>query len=302
MSKWDPGGLNKQGNKLYIWLRFLRIEQTFFSLPNAYLGAFLAIRGIPDVKILILIFIALMFLRTAGMTNDNLVDREIDTLNPRTKNRPLVIGLISIREAKITIIISLIMFFITTYFINYYALLLSPLVALVVMTYPYMKRYTAFANYHLATIQGLAVFSGAVASGGNYADSFNDLLFNYIPWLFVISAIFWAIGFDLYNHIPDIDFDRKMGLHSFAVLLGDKALSFAGINQLISVVLAIIGDIIYKLNLIAYIATMLHGVIMGYAYYLATRGNFGSAFYYNIYSSVVLGLGIVLDVIIPFKV
>ncbi|MEM0173509.1 MAG: 4-hydroxybenzoate octaprenyltransferase [Sulfolobaceae archaeon] len=294
---WDPGGISKRGNKFYVWLRFLRIEQTFFSLPNAYLGAFLAIREIPDVKTLVLIFLALMFLRTAGMTNDNLADREIDALNPRTRNRPLVIGLISVKEAKITIIVSLILFFVTTYFINIYALILSPLVAVIVLTYPYMKRYTAFANYQLALIQGLAVFSGAIASVGNYVGSLIDAL-ERVPWLFVAATIFWAVGFDLYNHIPDREFDKKMGLHSFAVMLNDKALPFAGVNQLLSVVIAIIADIVYKLGIIAYSATFAHALIMAYAYYLATKSNFGKAFFYNIYSSVVLGLGVVIDVIV----
>ncbi|AHC52344.1 prenyltransferase [Sulfolobus acidocaldarius SUSAZ] len=295
--QWDPGGATENRSKLYIYLRFLRIEQVFFSLPMAYMGAFLAIREIPPIQVLILMFFSLFFLRTAGMTNDNLADREIDAMNPRTKSRPLVTGKITVREAKLLIIISLIGFFITAYLINLYALILAPIVALIVMSYPYMKRYTAFANYHLASIQGLAVFSGAVASLGLYAKSFTELVTG-IPWLFVISTIFWAVGFDLYNHIPDADFDKKMGLHSFAVLLGDRALMFAGLNQLISVLLALFGDIQFNLGIIAYIATILHGLIMGYAYYSATRGNFGRAFYYNIYSSIVLGLGIIIDIIV----
>jgi len=294
--QWDPGGAAQSQSKLYIYLRFLRIEQTFFSLPMAYMGAFVAIKKIPPLYILFMIFVALFFLRTAGMTNDNLADREIDAKNPRTRTRPLVTGKITVKEAKVIIIVSLIGFFISAYFINMYALLFSPLVALVVMTYPYMKRYTAFANYQIATVQGLAVFSGAVASLGLYVSSLSQLLAG-IPWLFIISTIFWAVGFDLYNHIPDADFDRQMGLHSFAVLLGNKALPFAGLNQLLSVILAFAGDFLYHLGYIAYFATVLHGLIMAYAYYLASKGDFGRAFYYNIYSSVVLGIGVILAVV-----
>ncbi|QIW24990.1 4-hydroxybenzoate octaprenyltransferase [Sulfolobus sp. S-194] len=295
--QWDPGGATESKSKFYIYLRFLRIEQTFFSLPMAYMGAFVAIKKIPPIYILVLIFLSLFFLRTAGMTNDNLADIEIDAKNPRTKNRPLVTGKISVKEAKIMIILSLIGFFVSAYFVNFYALVLSPLVALVVMSYPYMKRYTAFANYQIATVQGLAVFSGAVASLGLYVLSFSQLIIG-IPWLFVISTIFWAIGFDLYNHIPDSEFDRQMGLHSFAVLLGNKALKFAGVNQILSVVLAFAGDYFYQLGYIGYSATILHGLIMAYAYYLANKGNFGRAFYYNIYSSVVLGVGVILAVVL----
>lgn len=294
---WDPGAAAKSKGKLYIILRFLRIEQTFFSLPMAYLGALVAIRGIPPIPTLLLIFSALFFLRMAGMANDNLADRDIDAKNPRTRTRPLVTGAIKVWEAKVIITIGLIGFFISAYFVNFYAFILSPIVGLIVMSYPYMKRYTAFANYHLASIQGLAVFSGAVAAAGLY---YHPLLktIEAVPWLFVVATIFWAVGFDLYNHIPDAEFDRQMGLHSFAVLLGNYALRFAGLNQLISVILDILADFVYNLGLISYIATILHGLIMAYAYLLASKGNFGSAFYYNIYSSIVLGLGIDIDVVL----
>ncbi|EHP68596.1 MAG: 4-hydroxybenzoate octaprenyltransferase [Metallosphaera yellowstonensis] len=294
---WDPGGTTANRGKLYIYLKFLRIEQTFFSLPMAYLGAFVAIRGIPSPATMLLIFFALFFLRIAGMTNDNLADREIDSRNPRTRTRPLVTGAITTKEAKILIAIGLIGFFTSAYFINKWALLLSPLVAIVTMTYPYMKRFTSFANYQIATVQGLAVFSGAVASAGIEYDSLIQVLRS-VPWLFVIATIFWAVGFDLYNHIPDAEFDRKMGLHSFAVLLGKKALIFAGLNQLMSVILDFLADFQYSLGPISYVSTVLHGVIMAYAFYLAMHDNFGKAFYYNIYSSVVLGLGIDLDVLL----
>lgn len=298
---WDPGGATASQSKLYIYLKFLRMEQTFFSLPMAYMGAFVAIRGIPSPTVLLLIFSALFFLRIAGMTNDNLADREIDARNPRTRTRPLVTGAITTREARILIAIGLVGFFASAYLVNRWAFLLSPIVALVTMTYPYMKRFTAFANYQIATVQGLAVFSGAVASVGVSATSLVQVIGS-VPWLFVIATILWAVGFDLYNHIPDADFDKKMGLHSFAVVLGNKALTFAGLNQLFSVILDIIADFVYNLGPISYASTILHGLVMAYAFYLASRGMFGKAFYYNIYSSIILGLGIDMDILlgIPF--
>ncbi|MEL9969322.1 MAG: 4-hydroxybenzoate octaprenyltransferase [Metallosphaera sp.] len=298
---WDPGGATASQSKLYIYLKFLRMEQTFFSLPMAYLGAFIAIRGIPSINVLLLIFFALLFLRIAGMTNDNLADREIDSKNPRTRTRPLVTGAITVKEAKVLIAIGLIGFFISAFLVNRWAFLLSPIPAIVTMTYPYMKRFTALANYQIATVQGLAVFSGAVASIGVNADSLFQVVRS-VPWLFVIATILWAVGFDLYNHIPDRDFDKKMGLHSFAVLLGNKALAFAGFNQLVSVIIDFTADFMYNLGPISYASTVLHGLIMLYAFYLASTNNFGKAFYYNIYSSVVLGLGIDLDILlgIPF--
>lgn len=298
---WDPGGASQSTSKLYVLMRFLRIEQTLFSLPMAYLGAFVVLRRLPPIYDLLLIFSALFFLRIAGMTNDNLADKEIDARNPRTRTRPLVTGVISVREAKTMIAVGLIGFFISAYLVNIWAFILSPLVALIVMSYPYMKRFTAFANYHLASIQGLAVFSGAVAVLGQIHSSLTQILYD-VPWLFVISTIFWALGFDLYNHIPDAEFDSQLGLHSFAVMLGNNALRFAGLNQIGSVLLAFLADYFYNLGPLGFLSTILHGMIMAYAYYLASKGDFGKAFYYNIYSSIVLGLGVDIDILlgVPF--
>jgi len=136
---WDPGGA-KRGGKVYLILRFLRIEQVLFSLPMAYMGAFLAIRGIPSLRVLLLTFSALFFLRMAGMTMDNLADREIDAANPRTRSRPLVTGAITIREAWTMIVVGMVGFFISAYFVNVWALLFSPLVGAIVLSYPFMKK------------------------------------------------------------------------------------------------------------------------------------------------------------------
>ncbi len=296
---WDPGGTKNIRNKLYITLRFLRMEQTFFSLPMAYLGAFLAVRGIPSIRVLLLIFSALFFVRIAGMTNDNLADRFIDAKNPRTKTRPLVTGAITVKNAYTLIAIGLIGYFISTYFINIIAFSISPLGALVIMSYPYMKRYTSFANYQIASIQGLSVMAGAIAVLGIHGPYY---IIYRIPWLFVFATIFWALGFDLYNHIPDMDYDMKNNLHSFATLLGKHALKFAGINQILSVSLAIAADIVYNLYTVSYIATAFHGLIMLTAFIMASKGNFGRAFYYNIYASIVLALGIIIGASLGFPI
>lgn len=297
-SQWDPGASENNRSKFWILMRFLRIEQTFFSLPMAYLGAFVALQGIPPARVLLLMFVSLFFLRIAGMTNDNLADREIDARNPRTRTRPLVTGAITVRDALVLILVGLGGFFLASALINFWTLVFSPLVAAVTMTYPYMKRFTSLANYHLASIQGLAVFGGAVAAVGGEGTLYDILV--KVPWFFVLSTILWAVGFDLYNHIPDEEFDKETGLHSFAVALGNKALTFAGVNQLGSVVLAFLADLFYSLGPISYISTALHGAIMLKAFTLARENNFGKAFYYNIYSSVVLGLGVILDVALGF--
>lgn len=295
MSSWDPGAIDRSTSKLNLILRFIRIEHTFLSLPMAYTGSFLAINSVPSLRVLLLIFTALFFIRVSGMTIDNIVDLEVDAINPRTKNRPLVTGALSIRDAWLLFFIGLTSFFVSAYLLNFWAFALSPFVAAVVVSYPYVKKYTHFGAYHIALIEALSVFSGAVASSGLQYTSLQALFYS-VPWLFVAATLFWAVGFDLYNHIQDMEFDKSVGVKNLTILLSSRALPFAGMNQIASVVLAFLADSIYHLGPISYVATVLHGLVMAYAYYSATRQRFGVAFNYNIIASVVLGLGMMLDI------
>jgi len=179
--------------------------------------------------------------------------------------------------------------------INFWAFAFSPFIALVVLSYPFVKKYTHFGTYHIALIEALSLFSGSVASAGSIYSTINDLFLR-IPWLLVISTLFWAVGFDLYNHIIDIEFDRSVGLKNLTMLLSSRALPFAGLNQALSVFLAFLADYVYRLGVISYTATLAHGLIMAYAYKRAAEEEYGKAFNYNIISSVVLGTGIVIDV------
>ncbi|MDG6928759.1 MAG: UbiA family prenyltransferase [Nitrososphaerota archaeon] len=301
MSSWDPGGVGRGTGKVHMLVRFIRVEHTFLSLPMAYTGAFVAVLGVPPVAVLVLVFFALFFLRVSGMTIDNIVDMGADAANPRTRNRPLVTGAMSMKEARLLMASGLLGFFVSAYLINPWALAFSPLVAFFVITYPYVKKYTSAGAFHIAAIEALSVFSGAVASAGLAAGTLYEVAYR-IPWLFVAATLLWAVGFDLYNHIQDMEFDRSMGLKNLTLLLGGGALRFAGMNQVASVALAFLADYAYDLGPLSYGATVAHGMVMALAYRAAQKGDYGVAFNYNIYSSVVLGVGIVVDVVLgrPF--
>src|SRR5215831_1086264 len=70
----------------------VKIEHTVFALPFAYVGALLAVDGIPSAHDLLWITLAMVGARSLAMALNRLVDAEIDARNPRTAGRELPAG------------------------------------------------------------------------------------------------------------------------------------------------------------------------------------------------------------------
>ena len=70
----------------------VKIEHTVFALPFAYVGAFLAVDGVPRAHDLLWITLAMVGARSLAMALNRLIDAEIDARNPRTAGRELPAG------------------------------------------------------------------------------------------------------------------------------------------------------------------------------------------------------------------
>lgn len=191
--------------KLRLYLEFVKIEHTLFALPIAYAGAILA--GEITLRIAFLILIAFTGLRTFAMACNRIIDREIDAKNPRTARRHLPAGLISLREAYGVAIAGLLIYFISAFFINKTALLLSPIPAIISYVYPYLKRYTCLSHYFLGLSVAFALLGGWIAV-------MDTIMIPERVILFALSLLFWEAGFDMIYALQDAEFDRKEGLHS----------------------------------------------------------------------------------------
>src|SRR2546430_5199065 len=74
--------------------RLVKIEHTVFALPFAYVGALLAVDGVPSAHDLLWITAAMVGARCLAMALNRLIDAEIDARNPRTAQRELPAGLL----------------------------------------------------------------------------------------------------------------------------------------------------------------------------------------------------------------
>ena len=292
--RWDPGKLSRAGNKIEAFSRLLRIEHTLFSLPFAYAGAILS--GYPFTAFDALwMATAVLGLRTAAMAYNNIADLDIDRLNPRTASRPLVVGAVSLREAWSLVLGGSLLYFISAAMLNIYALLLSPIVLAVAITYPHAKRIHPLPHIHLGLSLGAVVFGGAVAASGDEAAGLGEVLVS-VPWLLVAAVILWVAGFDTIYSIMDADFDQKYGLRSIPAFLGPRLSRLAAVAMhTITSILLILLARVYGFGILGWTAVIVSIILMAVEHVLAWRGMLREAFNTNLAIALLLSLGIIAD-------
>jgi 4-hydroxybenzoate polyprenyltransferase len=160
------------------------------------------------------------------------LDREIDSKNPRTKNREIPSGILSPKAALIFVFINSALFIATTFFINNLVFLLSPIALLIVLGYSYTKRFTIFCHFVLGLGLALAPIGAYLAVVGE----FNSI----IPIMLSLAVLSWTAGFDIIYASQDVNFDEENKLHSVPTKLGvKKALKISAISHLVSASLII---------------------------------------------------------------
>ncbi|MEK6572276.1 MAG: UbiA-like polyprenyltransferase [Bacteroidota bacterium] len=203
-------------------LNFVKIEHTLFSLPLIYGGVFLASKDIPPPSLILLILIGATSARTVALTLNRLIDREIDKQNPRTANRELPSGRLSVRQAVGILVIGLVVYFLSTYLISDFCFYLSPIPLIIFTGYPYLKRLTPLAHFGVGLGLSMAPLGGWFA----VTQSFTPI----IPGaLLSLVTLFWVTGFDIIYSTLDEEFDRQASLYSFVVRFGKvRALQISG--------------------------------------------------------------------------
>jgi 4-hydroxybenzoate polyprenyltransferase len=202
--------------KIKAFLRLVAIEHSVFALPFAYLSALVALdrQGTGTHWLdLLLITVAMVAGRTFAMAANRILDRKIDALNPRTSNRELVTGAVSLRTAWTGAGASLVILAVAAALLNPLCLVLSPLAVIPLIVYPYAKRFTDYPHYVLALAQAVAPVGAWIAITGTFAGSGP-------AWLLGVAVGLWIGGFDIIYACQDVEVDRRIGVHSTPARFG----------------------------------------------------------------------------------
>lgn len=209
--------------KIRDFASFIKFEHTLFSLPLIFAGTFLAWGGLPEIKLLLLIILAGTGARTAALALNRIIDRRIDSLNPRTNGRELPSGRISLINALGITAAGLIVYFVSAYLICDLVLYLSPIPIAVFIFYPLMKRFTPLCHFGVGLGLALGPLGGWVAVTCSLSGIFPAVMLS-------LFTFFWVSGFDVIYSTLDEESDRGSGIRSMVSVYGkETGLYIAGI-------------------------------------------------------------------------
>ena len=254
---------------------------------------FIASQGFPDISILIIFVLGVIFMRSAGCIVNDIIDINFDKNVSRTKDRMLANKKVSLQEAVILMLGFLAVSGSLLFSLNSQTIGLALGALALTLTYPFFKRFFLFPQ----AILGIAFGFGILMAFSEIKGAIEP-----VGWTLFIANIFWAIAYDTIYALSDIEDDKRIGLKSSAITLGANVR--LGIYMFQS---------IFLLLMIAPVTVMKTGVIYGffwflaalYAYYLLknlslSNVNYQLLFQKNQRVGAILFLGIFLDFGIQF--
>jgi len=199
-------------------LEMIKWEHSIFALPFALTATLLAANGLPRLRTLGWILLAMVTARSAAMAFNRWADADLDAANPRTKSRAIPAGLLSRQFVLGFTVLMAALFVLASAELNRLTLLLSPAVLAVLFGYSYMKRLTRWSHLVLGLALGLAPSAAWIAVRGSLDARILVL---------TAAVILWAGGFDVLYACQDFDHDRAAGLHSLPQAVGIPAAFWA---------------------------------------------------------------------------
>jgi 4-hydroxybenzoate polyprenyltransferase len=210
--------------QIRLFLTMIKFSHTVFALPFALMGALLAGRGWPAATVLGWVLLAMVGARTAAMGFNRIVDRRIDRANPRTADRALATGELSLASAVLLVVTAAALFFVACAQLNPLTLRIAPLALAVCLGYSFTKRFTWLSHAVLGAALAFSPLGGWIAVAGS-VDGY--------PFALSAAVLLWVAGFDIVYACMDVDFDRQRGLYSLPARFGrHRALRIAAVLHL----------------------------------------------------------------------
>jgi 4-hydroxybenzoate polyprenyltransferase len=279
-------------HKAVIYWRLTRMDRpigTLLLLWPTLWSLWIAAKGVPSTKNLLIFVLGVIVMRAAGCVINDFADRKIDGKVLRTKDRPLATGAVSSREAVGLFVSLCLIAFALVLFTDPLTIKLSVGGLLLAFCYPFMKRHT-----HLPQVVLGAAFAWGIPMA--YAAEAGEL--HQGMWLIYISVVLWTVAYDTFYAMVDRDDDLKIGVKSTAILFGEQDRLMTGVLQIMALYSLVLVGNRFELGTVYYFGLAAAAGLFIYQQWLIrfrARDACFKAFLNNNWVGVAVFAGIVMD-------
>lgn len=249
-------------SKFQATLQLMRIDRpigTLLLLWPTLWALWLASQGQPSLQLLLIFTAGTFLMRSAGCIINDLADRRVDGAVARTANRPLVVGVITGREALLVFLILSVAAFALVLLTNLLTIQLSVVGMVLAVAYPFMKRFTHLPQLVL----GLA-FSWGIPMA--FAATLNTL--PAAVWSLVLANLLWTVVYDTKYAMVDRDDDLLVGIKSTAILFGNADRMIIAALQVACLATLVWSGLLFHLQWPYYLSLVVVAMLFGYHLYL----------------------------------
>ena len=249
-------------SKFQATLQLMRIDRpigTLLLLWPTLWALWLASEGLPSLRLLLIFTAGTFLMRSAGCIVNDFADRRVDGAVARTANRPLVVGVITSREAFFVFLVLSVAAFALVLLTNLLTIQLSVVGMVLAVAYPFMKRFTHLPQLVL----GLA-FSWGIPMA--FAATLNTL--PTALWSLLLANLLWTVVYDTKYAMVDRDDDLLVGIKSTAILFGNADRLIIAALQVACLAALVWSGLLFHLQWPYYLSLVVVAILFGYHLYL----------------------------------
>ncbi|WP_395498735.1 4-hydroxybenzoate octaprenyltransferase [Rickettsiella endosymbiont of Litargus connexus] len=245
------------------YIALLRLHQPigiFLLLWPALWALWIASAGAVDFKILALFIIGAVLTRSLGCVMNDIADRNLDGFVARTQHRPLATGAVSLKAAVLILLVLSLLAFLVVYQLNDLTIELAGIAVVMMAIYPFTKRYIEWPQLFLGIVFGAwSILMAFAAETGKIPA---------IAWLLFLAAYGWCVAYDTIYAMVDRDDDRRVGIKSSALALGQREVVFIAILETVFVLLLSLIGFYLKVYWVYYVMLVLVVALLIYQHFL----------------------------------
>jgi 4-hydroxybenzoate polyprenyltransferase len=201
-------------SRIESYARLLRLDKpigTLLLLWPTLWALWLARLSAPDWHVFLVFAAGTLLMRSAGCAVNDVADRKFDPHVARTRSRPLAVGRIGVAEALVLAGGLALLAFLLVLTLNRLTVLLALVALFLAVTYPLTKRFFSMPQAYLGIAFGFGIPMAYAAQLERVPA---------LAWVLLLANICWTIAYDTEYAMVDREDDRKIGIHTAALLFG----------------------------------------------------------------------------------